>query len=70
MKKYLQKDISTRLALAAGALLVCVKLALTGLQLVLATPNGAPIDDTLMYEAARSITEGRWLGEYGWLTLS
>ena len=49
MKKYLQKDISTRLALAAGALLVCVKLALTGLQLVLATPNGAPIDDTLMY---------------------
>ena len=53
------------LALAAAA----AKMALCALQLAQATPAFSPIDDTLMFEMARSIREGNWLGEYGYLTL-
>ena len=65
----LQKDLSVRMMLLLGFALTLVKLFLTGYQLVLATPDFALLDDTLMYEAAKSITEGNWLGEYNWLTL-
>ena len=44
-------------------------MALCALQLAQATPAFSPIDDTLMFEMARSIREGNWLGEYGYLTL-
>ena len=53
------------LALAAAA----AKMALCALQLAQATPAFSPIDDTLMFEMARSIREGNWLGEYDYLTL-
>ena len=53
------------LALAAAA----AKMALCALQLAQATPAFSPIDDTLMFEMARNIREGNWLGEYGYLTL-
>ena len=53
------------LAMAAAA----AKMALCALQLAQATPAFSPIDDTLMFEMARSIREGNWLGEYGYLTL-
>ena len=65
----LQKDLSVRMMLLLGFALTLVKLFLTGYQLVLATPDFAVLDDTVMYEAAKSITEGNWLGEYNWLTL-
>ena len=69
MKISLKRDISARflwgLALAAAA----AKMALCALQLAQATPAFSPIDDTLMFEMARSIREGNWLGEYGYLTL-
>lgn len=70
LDRLLQRDLSPRLALALAAALAAAKLLLTSSQLVLITPNTAPLDDTLMYEAAQSITRGQWLGEYGWLTLS
>lgn len=65
-----RRGIGARTALALAAGLVLLRLALTGLQLLLITPNGAPLDDTLMYTTAVNITQGQWLGEYGWLTLS
>ena len=69
MKISLKRDISAKflwgLALAAAA----AKMALCALQLAQATPAFSPIDDTLMFEMARSIREGNWLGEYGYLTL-
>lgn len=70
MKKWLQKDLSVKWMLLAALALTAVKLMLTSFQLLLVTPGGAIIDDTLMYNLAQSIAEGRWLGEYGWLTLS
>ena len=69
MKISLKRDISAKflwgLALAAAAAMM----ALCALQLALATPAFSPIDDILMFEMARNIREGNWLGEYGYLTL-
>ncbi len=68
-KNWFAKDLSVRMMLLLGLVFTLAKLILTGFQLVLATPDFAILDDTLMYEAAKSITEGNWLGEYNWLTL-
>ena len=69
LKNLLCRDLSVRALLLLGLGFTLVKLILTSFQLVLATPDFAILDDTLMYEAAKSITEGQWLGEYNWLTL-
>ena len=53
-----------------AAFLIAVKLVLTSFQLMIASPDLSPIDDTLMFQLARNITAGQWLGEYNWLTLS
>ncbi len=53
-----------------AAALVAVKLFLTSFQLMLASPDLSPIDDTLMFRLAQNIAAGNWLGEYNWLTLS
>ena len=52
------------------ALLVCLRLALTGFQQAYIWVGGAPLDDELMFRAANSITAGQWLGAYDYLTLS
>ena len=52
------------------ALLVCLRLALTGFQQAYIWVGGAPLDDELMFRAANSITAGQWLGTYDYLTLS
>ena len=70
MRKWLQKDLSVKWMLLAALALTAAKLVLTSFQLLLVTPGGAIIDDTLMYNLAQSIANGQWLGEYGWLTLS
>ena len=69
IKKWSGRDLSVRMMLLLGLAFTLAKLFLTHYQLVLATPDFAILDDTLMYEAAKSITEGNWLGEYNWLTL-
>ena len=69
LKNLLCRDLSVRALLLLGLGFTLAKLILTSFQLVLATPDFAILDDTLMYEAAKSITEGQWLGEYNWLTL-
>ena len=53
-----------------AATLIAVKLFLTSFQLMIASPDLSPIDDTLMFRLAQNITAGQWLGEYNWLTLS
>lgn len=70
MKKWMQKDLSAKWMLLAALALTAAKLALTSFQLLLVTPGGAVIDDTLMYRLAENIANGQWLGEYDWLTLS
>ena len=52
------------------ALLVCLRLALTGFQQAYTWVGGAPLDDELMFRAAQNITAGEWLGAYDYLTLS
>ncbi len=64
------RELSARGMLLAALGLTAAKLLLTSFQLLLVTPGGAVIDDSLMYNLAKSIANGQWLGEYGWLTLS
>lgn len=52
------------------AVITALKLFLTSFQMGYYTPDLAPLDDTLMYNMAVSITKGEWLGAYDWLTLS
>lgn len=52
------------------AVLVVVRLALTGFQQAYTWVGGAPLDDELMFRAAQSISAGQWLGAYDYLTLS
>lgn len=69
-RAFVQKDCSRRTFWVLALVLVGVKLFLASRQMLFLTPEGAPIDDTLMYEAAVNITQGQWLGGYDWLTLS
>ena len=70
LRSALQQDMSRRTFWVLVALVVLVKLLMTRFQTVYVWVGGAPLDDELMFEAARSITAGQWLGAYDWLTLS
>lgn len=61
--------ISAPGALVAALMLAALKLLLCSFQLMYASPDLSPIDDTLMVDLAKSIASGQWLGEYNWLTL-
>lgn len=50
--------------------MIALKLIAVGCQMIHIYPDNAPIDDELMFYAAKSIGEGSWLGAYNWLTLS
>ena len=69
MKISLKRDISAKFLWGLALAAVAVKLILCSQQLFEAVPLASTIDDTLMFEMARSIREGNWLGEYGYLTL-
>ncbi len=64
------RDIALPLVLLAGLALLCAKLVLASAQQVFLWPEEAVLDENVMYDGARSITNGGWLGEYGWKTLS
>lgn len=70
IKEVFKKDMSRRAFWALVALVVLAKLALVHFQCIWTWIDGAPLDDELMFGAAQSITAGRWLGAYNWLTLS
>lgn len=70
LRSALQQDISRRTFWVLVVLVVLVKLVMTRFQMVYVWVGGAPLDDELMFEAARSITAGQWLGVYDWLALS
>ncbi len=69
IKSILEKDIPIWIYYPVGMMAVIAKLIFASYQ-VLYLYLPAPIDDGLMYEAALSITEGNWLGEYNYLTIS
>lgn len=73
MKKVLSfvktKDIPTLALWVLALLLVAGKVFLCSYQLMLASPDLSPIDDTLMFDLANNIVAGKWLGEYNYLTL-
>lgn len=69
MKLSSKRDIGVRLLWVLALAAVAVKLLLCSQQLFEAVPQASTIDDTLMFEMARSIREGSWLGEYSYLTL-
>lgn len=70
IKSLLQKDIPKKWFWLGIALFTASKLILCSFQLMYASPELSPIDDTLMFNLANNISSGNWLGEYGWLTLS
>lgn len=70
MKKLSQKDISFKTFLLAVFILTALRLILAANQMIYILPRSAPIDDDLYFDAARNITNGLWLGEYGPLTLT
>ena len=58
------------LVAAVIGLLVWLKLALCSNQLLELYPNSAPMDDELMFGAAREVFAGNWLGDYNYLTIA
>lgn len=62
MKLSSKRDIGVRLLWVLALAAVAVKLLLCSQQLFEAVPQASTIDDTLMFEMARSIREGSWLG--------
>ena len=66
--KHFRPRLSCRAFWVLCALLVCLRLALTGFQQAYIWVGGAPLDDELMFRAANHITAGRWLGAYDYLT--
>jgi hypothetical protein len=69
-KFYGKKDITKKTAMTVAILATVIKLALSLTQFATIYPPLAPIDDDLMFRRAQSIAGGKWLGEYGWLTIS
>lgn len=68
LKKLLPKrDLRARWLWVLALALTAVKLGLCSFQLIVASPDLSPIDDTLMFNLAKSISAGNWLGEYDWL---
>lgn len=72
MKKYIirENDLNKNFAVAIALLAVLLKIVLAYGQYATIYPPLAPIDDHLMFTAAQNIVAGKWLGEYGWLTIS
>lgn len=70
MKALLKKDISRKWLVIIIILLFAAKIFLTSQQTMYITPYESPIDDALMFRAAQSITNGNWLGDYGWITMA
>ena len=68
--KHFRPRLSRRAFCVLCALLVCLRLALTGFQQAYIWVGGAPLDDELMFRAANHITAGQWLGAYDYLPLS
>ncbi len=70
IKNMFKQDCKRRTFFIVAAVLLCIKLLLANEQMIFITPLSAPIDDNLMYDRAKSILSGDWLGEYNWLTMS
>lgn len=65
-----RRDLS-RAGLTLCVCLLCILRLLLSVQgRVFLVPEGSPIDDQLMYNAAVSISEGRWLGDYQYNTIA
>lgn len=62
--------LSARMLWVLCLLAAAVKIGLCSFQLMYASPDLSPIDDTLMVNLAQSISSGNWLGAYDYLTLS
>ena len=62
--KFDRPRLSRRTFWVLCALLVCLRLALTGFQQAYIWVGGAPLDDELMFRAANSITAGQWPVSY------
>ena len=57
--KHFRPRLSRRAFWVLCALLVCLRLALTGFQQAYIWVGGAPLDDELMFRAANHITAGQ-----------
>ena len=62
-------NISTKQFCILMSVLSLFRILLTAFQRVTLMPEISMLDDFLVYEAARSITAGNWLGAYGFMTI-
>lgn len=65
-----RKDLSRAGLVFCALALLAFRLLLAAQGRVFLIPEGSPIDDRLMYNAAVSITEGNWLGAYQYNTIA
>ena len=70
LNEYWQNDLTAKQYTLAMMVLFGLKLILVACQMIEIFPDGAPVDDELMFAAAQSIGAGQWLGEYGWATIA
>lgn len=70
LRLFKSKDVTLFWLVLAGVLLLAVKLVFSSAQQLYLTPEESYLDDMLLYKGAVYITQGQWLGPYGWLTLS
>ena len=70
LTEYWQNDLTAKQYMLAALVLFGLKLILVAYQMIEIFPDGAPVDDELMFAAAQSIGAGQWLGEYGWATIA
>lgn len=68
-KKLLALDIPLRTYLFAAGILCAARLLLTAWQKLFLCPEISMLDDMLMYDMARSVVSGNWLGAYSYLAM-
>ncbi len=70
IKSFRSAQINQKFYVILLFLIVLARLSIAVSQRVFLMPNGAGIDDGLMFAAAQSIEAGNWLGAYGAFTLA
>ncbi len=70
IERVINKNISKKLYVALLVAIVLARLAIAISQRVFLMPDGAGLDDGLMFAAAQAIVNGEWLGTYTAFTMA
>lgn len=67
--KLFQKNVEKKTFIILMAAFTLVRIFFTAFQRVTLMPDESMLDDYLVYEAAKNISAGNWLGEYSFMTI-